>query len=413
MEWDEFTQKLNDKMDKTFKPTVDWMAAKYAEMNDTLFNGALGECSFAIFTTGKGSEGGVLGWFKINGRNIRADRYSRRMFVKDMYGGKTFIDRKNFVALCNPTIELNGNYTGTEHGFLATLVHEMCHYYTYMHGYCPKQGHGPEFREIGSVVSSRSNGMFTIQRIASAEQMTELELSDEMKAKKEKRLANKKSSAVAVVVYKKNGKVKLILTKNEALVYKINDIESERYDTVKILRSNDASLIEMLFSKGYRQLMRTYKYWDISDKKDILDAINNSDYKELYENAELASQMGWGQSLTTKHQEKPSQEQTQQRRIFSIKTSSGVFEHDATYYGELFYAIKAKFPNMKDDVIKKIMENPANYRIAEGKMNTSSIIKEVVDEFMRNEFRGANNMEDDVIIDPNMNLGLHSPLEVE
>jgi hypothetical protein len=49
----------------------------------------------------------------------------------------------------------------------------------------------------------------------------------------------------------------------------------------------------------------------------------------------------------------------------------------------------------------------------EGKMNTSSIIKEVVDEFMRNEFRGANNMEDDVIIDPNMNLGLHSPLEVE
>jgi hypothetical protein len=46
-------------------------------------------------------------------------------------------------------------------------------------------------------------------------------------------------------------------------------------------------------------------------------------------------------------------------------------------------------------------------------MNIKSIINEVIDEFMRNEFRGANNMEDDVVISPDMNLGLHSPLETE
>ena len=101
---------------------------------------------------------------------------------------RIYIDRNNFAELCHPTIELNGNYSGTEHGFLETLVHEMCHYYTEMDGYCPRQGHGFEFRNIGSIVTSRSNGMFTIQRLASAEQMTELELSDEMKAKRERRL---------------------------------------------------------------------------------------------------------------------------------------------------------------------------------------------------------------------------------
>ena len=46
--------------DKTFKPTVEWMEQKYQEMNKLLFNGKLGQCNFAIFTSGKGSQGGVL-----------------------------------------------------------------------------------------------------------------------------------------------------------------------------------------------------------------------------------------------------------------------------------------------------------------------------------------------------------------
>ena len=41
MDWNEFSQRLNDKMDKTFKPTVEWMTAKYTEMNDELFGGEL------------------------------------------------------------------------------------------------------------------------------------------------------------------------------------------------------------------------------------------------------------------------------------------------------------------------------------------------------------------------------------
>lgn len=264
MTWDEFSQKLNDKMDKTFVPTVEWMTEKYDEMNSQLFNGALGECSFNVFTTGRGSEGGTLGWFKITGRNIRVDRYSRRMF-KNTNWEKVYVNRENFVYMCQPRIELNGNYSGTEHGFLATLVHEMCHYYTYMNGFCPKQGHGPEFREIGAIVSNRSNGMFTIQRLATAEEMSELELNDEMKAKREKRLNNKKASVTAIIVMTQEGKVKLTITSNQNLINLIvNTEKNERNENV--VTTNDSSVINYLFSKGYRKNMRTWRYWSLEDK---------------------------------------------------------------------------------------------------------------------------------------------------
>ena len=118
---------MNKKKEKTFKPNIQWMAKKYEEMNQELFYGQLGDCDFGIFTTGEGSEGNTLGRFKTKGDNIRIDRYSRRIFINGWE--RIYIDRNNFVELCRPTIELNGNYSGTEHGFLATLVHEMCHYY--------------------------------------------------------------------------------------------------------------------------------------------------------------------------------------------------------------------------------------------------------------------------------------------
>ena len=59
------------------------------------------------------------------------------------------------------------------------------------------------------------------------------------------------------------------------------------------------------------------------------------------------------------------------------------------------------------------VNNPNNYRMVESRMNTKSIIKEVIDEFMKNEFRGANNMNNAVEITPDMNLGLESPLEMD
>ena len=397
MDWNEFTQRLNDKMDKTFKPNTQWMAEKYTEMNAQLFNGELGDCNFNIFTTGRGSQGGTLGWFKIMGRNIRVDRYSRRMFVNGW--DRIYINRENFVQLCRPTIELNGNYSGTEHGFLATLVHEMCHYYTYMNGYAPKQGHGAEFKRIGYEVSQRSKGMFTIQRLATAEEMRELELSDEMKAKRANRLANKKASVSAIVVFTPEGKVKLTITSNQNLMNMISTSEKERGNDVKI--SNDSEVIEFLFSKGYKKNMRSWRYWSLEDKPWVGELKNL-----LLETS--------GEMLGVKRPQPQVPQQPQQpKMIFSIKTSNGVFEVGCSSFIELRNKLQQRFPNMSYETISKLMGNKANFKkIEESTMNRKDIIKEVIDEFMRNEFRGANNMDDSVEITPEMNLGEFSPLEI-
>ena len=398
-------------LDKTFKPTVEWMSVKYAEMNDQLFRGELGECNFKVFTTGRGAEGGVLGWFKITARGVTINRYSRRMSYRTYNGfslmGGT-VTRENFYDTCKPQIELNGNYSGTEHAFLATLVHEMCHYYTYMNGYAPKQGHGREFKEIGYIVSSRSNGMFTIQRLASAEQMSEMELSDEMKAKREKRLANKKSSIIAIFEFRKNGEIHLTTTSSQKLLDMIVASYTQSH-VIKTLVSNDAALIDLLFSKGYRKNMRTWRYWNVQGK-DWLNELDNFEMDE-YVNPEFEDntpkqgeiQLGIGNH----------QIQNTPKLIFSIKTTSGVFETEVINPNDLKRKLRERFTKLSDEAIEKLFNNNANYRMVENRRNVKTIIKEVIDEFMQNEFKGADNMGDSIEINPNMNLGLQSPLENE
>ena len=269
-----------------------------------------------------------------------------------------------------------------------------------MNGYCPKQGHGTEFKEIGYIVSSRSNGLFTIQRLATAEEMNELELNDEMKAKREKRLANKKASVTAVIVFTQEGKVKLTITSNQNLVNLITKTEEgERNE--KVVSTNDANIIDYLFSKGYRKNMRTWRYWSLEDKPWI------NEFKNMLPETS-------GETLGVRRPQPQPQVQSQQkepRRIFSIKTSTGSFEYDGSVYYSLLKALRERFPKMSDDTIKKIMNNPNNYRMEESRKTAKSIIREVIDELMNNEFKGADN--DTVEITPDMNLGKFSPLEVE
>lgn len=60
-----------------------------------------------------------------------------------------------------------------------------------MHGFAPKQGHGREFKDIASIVSYRSNGLITIQRLATSEEMEQHEMDADMQAKKDKLDANR------------------------------------------------------------------------------------------------------------------------------------------------------------------------------------------------------------------------------
>lgn len=255
-----------------FKPTREWLTEKYDQFNQELFNGELGSCNLQAFTSGRGSRGGRLGYFTTGNTRLGIDNETGQML--DKYTKKK-VTSENFVEMFQPVIAVNANYTWTEEVLENTLIHEMCHYYTYKDGYCPRQGHGPEFRYIASRVAQLSNGRFNIQRLATAEEMSNLELDTDIKTANQRRLAKKKSNMTAVLVYMDNHDVQLTLTTSQKLVDQIVNANKERsrgYDSysnfrpVKILTCSDPAFIDKLFSLGYKQSMRTYRYWNVGDK---------------------------------------------------------------------------------------------------------------------------------------------------
>ena len=318
---------MENELDRAFKPTVEWMRSKYEELNNRVFRGMLGGCRFGLFTSGNGSEGRTLGRFRI-GRMVRIVIRTRQMCLQNVYGERRYIDSSNFESLCDPTIELNGNYTGTEKAFTDVLVHEMCHYYTYMRGYCPKQGHGVEFRNIASNVEYWSNGEFTVQRLASAETMEGLDLNDEMKTKSEKRESAKKSKLTAILRFMKDGRVQLTNTSTKSLMDRIISSHKDK-DVVRVVVSNDPNLIEDIFSSGYKKAQRVWKYWYV-EHRDFAKNIDNYEITEYVNNT-----------------------------------------------------------------------------MGENKKTVGQIIREVIEELMTDDMNGGDTIE----MTPDMNLGLHSPLE--
>lgn len=273
--------------DEKFVPTVDWIAEKYFELNEWLFKGKLGNCLFEIYTTGKGMET-TLGHFRFTGTNIKYDKRTRQMYYAG-YGLKENINADNFVHYTRPMIGLNGNYKRTEHMWLNTLVHEMCHYYTFMNGRVPVQAHGTEFRHIGSIVGIRSNGIFDIKRLCDAENIGELD--GEIAARRKARDDKKKSNMTALFIFMKNAEIRLVTTTKQSLV---NEIVRKSNGLIckKIVATSDANFIEYLWSLGYKNNMSTYRYWSIKDKS-IIDELKKyktetlKSYEHMLENIQL------------------------------------------------------------------------------------------------------------------------------
>lgn len=272
-----------------FKATPEWMSEKYDELNQWLFDGKLGRCDFSIFTTGKGSQGGYLGWFCIQSSGLKADRSTRRIYRKSWNGDKVLIDKRNFYDECRPLIKMNGHYSGTEFSLLSTLLHEMCHYYTYMNGYAPTQGHGTDFKRVCNYVAYKSNGVFSINTVATAEEMTGYELDDEMKEKRQKRKENKINRMKSIIVIRTYGKIELTTTSNSELINEI--INRNIYGDLKnscetILFSDSRDSSQALFNLGYNKNMRSYRIWTISPEK--WEQIKDLDFrrikKEVWEN---------------------------------------------------------------------------------------------------------------------------------
>ena len=223
--------------------TKDWMALNYSKLNDLLFDGKLGNCKFEVFKTGKGANGRILGWFKMQREGLMVKRNSRHIYLPN-YTFTEYACYDNFYELCKPCIQLNGNYQWTEKAALSTLVHEMCHYYCNMYGKCPVRHHGREFKEIAAYVSSKSNGIFTVERLASAEQMNEMVLNSDIKAKNDKRKENKLAKTIIMLIWKNNYEVRLVKPIHMSLVKYILKYEKNKKDTTKIQISHDKKLKE-------------------------------------------------------------------------------------------------------------------------------------------------------------------------
>ena len=269
------------KSDEKFTPTVDWITEKYFDLNEWLFNSRLGNCLFEIYTTGEGMETS-LGHFRFTGRGVKYNKRTRQMYYTN-YGQEEKIDADNFVYYAKPMIGLNGNYKRTEHMWLNTLVHEMCHYYTYMGGRVPIQAHGIEFRQIASIVGIRSNGIFDIKRLCDAENAGELD--GKIASRRQARDENKKSKMTALLVFRTNGDVQLITTTYQKII-DVVIANNNKPICKRILATNDKSYIEYLWGEGYKHNMSpsksgtNYKYWSVQGE-DLVDEIKNYDFTVL------------------------------------------------------------------------------------------------------------------------------------
>ena len=413
------------------KPTTEWMTKWYDIMNKRLFNGELGACILRPFTTGKGSNGRTLGWFKITASNIKVDRSTRRIFKSDYYS-RQYVDRSSFPSICKPCIELNANYSAPEDSWLNTLVHEMCHYYTYMYGYAPKQGHGPEFREIGAIVSSKSNGLITIQRLASAEEMTHFDLDADIKQKNQERLDRKKSNLNVCVIILDNKQVRLVTTTSMKLVDEIANLHNTKNDTLYFGCSHETGLVELLYSKGYRSSMRTYRYWDISNASWLNILPEYQWNKVIGKCATMEEALG----LENKDENQPSlavannkQEETHlgyniikdgtgynlyntetKRKTFGNPVEKIWFDNEQNLF--CFKNGKFTFIGTPGHWQKYNVQENINHKNMD--KNTDKIkeaIRKKLQEMIDEKING-NGEADSISISPDMNLGLESPFEI-
>lgn len=269
-----------------FKVTVEWMKDRYEKANRELFRGELGECYFEAIPTRPSN----LGNFRMDVRpgELAYSKGDRRMFKKGAdyvqyaWGGssgvKTYINKDNFFEYCRPTIKMNTMYTGTENSLYNTLVHEMCHYYTYMGGRIPAQAHGREFRDIAMIVSYRSNGQITIQRLASAEEMEGYKLDDDIKVRTR---SHNKPNYYLIFLNNGTDEVRLINASSTGLVAVMNVVKRNEGQTV--IKITNEELADKLYNEGYTQQSRTYRFWRLHRSDDIVEEIMaDSDNYSLY-----------------------------------------------------------------------------------------------------------------------------------
>lgn len=405
----------NNNDNPKIKPTIEWIQNNYDKANEELFNGKLGKCNFDVKNVGVHT----LGQFSlrgVEGRKIQAYRRNRIMYSISNYDNTDIIYldiKENFEKYGNPTIILSSIYAATEDALYATLVHEMCHYYTYMNGYAPKQGHGIEFKYIGEIVSYKSHGKITIQRLASAEQMKNMQLDDIIQQQLNKRNQNKANRANFYMVLQFTHEIpthaRLINTHNEDVVADI--INCANKSSMNVIHITNKNITSQLFNQ-YNEEMRTYKYWDITSKQQLIMNVlkDNSNFQILNDyNISHILKHYYNDNNNDINHNNETKHHEQLIPIFKINFKNGnSFILQNTTYQEIINKLKEKYPKWTNDNIMKTINTDSYFPQGKGTQHIDKnklIVENNIQENNINEINNNNN-NDTIEITPDMNLGV-------
>ena len=159
-----------------FVPTEAWAVRKYDEFNRMYFDGFLPRCKIKVAPL-KEKQGFVTaGRMKMSstGGCLTLDIY-----YSDRYGYMK-VNKDTINKTLKPVITINSNYTAPEERIENTLIHEMCHFYTWFNPDgtirtpdSENNGHGKDFMEIAEKVNKASGGKIEIKQLLSSEEVME------------------------------------------------------------------------------------------------------------------------------------------------------------------------------------------------------------------------------------------------
>lgn len=392
------------------KPDQDWIEQKYNEFNKRYFDGVLNSCDLICQPCTQK----YLGLFTLLSK-VSYDKDTGRMFVIH-FGNKIYVDYESFVGLCDPRIILNTNYDAPESSWENTLIHEMCHYYTYMDGYIPKQGHGKEFKAIAKKIYEKTDGEIVITTTDKSGNFTQT--NQKILQTNEKRKTNKINSTFAVLTITSDNSLSLQMLKENTLKTLL------RFSKDLVIYSSNNELITKLFERGFSRVFRNLgPYWSITNPHTI-DLLNQ--YEFIDKNGNTAPSLkyllgmedndnnnfntdndNWHLDYKIIHDNNGYNLINKQgKKVLNINVDSIIFDENK----QLFIMKFGKFTKIgKPGNWKNLTsENRDNY--------IKNIIREtILNELSKNDSTEYTEYDDDNVghITPDMNLSLYSPYEVQ
>ena len=168
---------FEDENEGNIEPTVAWMKQKYNEFNAIYFDNLLPKCH--LKATPMAESGGKFraGYMKMNHTSGVMIYNGANLYANPKTGGYDHIDKNNIYSIMKPVIAMNSNYSAPIDALENTLIHEMCHYYTWFNEdgsiRIPDKDndlHGQDFMNAAQMITQQSGGKIQIKKLVDAEE---------------------------------------------------------------------------------------------------------------------------------------------------------------------------------------------------------------------------------------------------